>query len=144
MPLSAALPRELQEPQHRHHHAHELRQARAARRQPRHHGARDGTQLRLATRPRDGRQVSCDWSASYVIITPDWLQLRARRRGRELHHVRPRDLGRQDQQQEVLPLQPPQHPRGPHCQGEGGQGVLHRWGEIDISSSVSELNIILF
>ena len=57
-----ALPRQLQKFKHRNHHVDELRQARAPRRVPRDHGARDGPQLRLATRPRDGRQVSWDWS----------------------------------------------------------------------------------
>ena len=48
MVFISALPRQLQEPQHGGHHAAQLRQARAARRVPRDHGARDGSQLWLA------------------------------------------------------------------------------------------------
>ena len=44
----SALPRELQEPEHGRDHPAELRQACAARRLTRHHGPRDGAQLRLS------------------------------------------------------------------------------------------------
>ena len=44
----SALPRQPEEPEHGDRHAAQLRQARPARRLPRHHGARDGTQLRVA------------------------------------------------------------------------------------------------
>ena len=43
----AALPRELQEPEHGCDHVAQLRETRATSRLPRHHGPRDGTQLRL-------------------------------------------------------------------------------------------------
>ena len=49
--LILALPRQLQKFEHRYNHADELRQARAARRVPRDHGARDGPQLRVPARP---------------------------------------------------------------------------------------------
>ena len=81
-----ALPRQLQKFEHRNHHVDELRQARAARRVPRDHGPRDGPQLWVPSRPGERRQ------------------LRPWRRGRELHHVRPRHLRGQVQQQEVLQL----------------------------------------